>query len=73
MITTYFFEGVKGKGFLGIFKKLAVCFDLVQKSLHLFSKSEKTVLVDSISTQLDENSSVPTRKFPVLLLFSFPA
>ena len=35
-IIIYFFEGVKGKGFFGIFKKLTVCFDLVQKSLYLF-------------------------------------
>ena len=36
MIIKYFFEGVKGKGFFGIFKKLTVCFDLVRKSLYLF-------------------------------------
>ena len=32
----YFFEGVKEKGFFGIFEKITFCFDLGPKSLYLF-------------------------------------
>ena len=52
-IIIYFFEGVKGKGFFGIFEKLTVCFDLVPKSLYLFvSDSAELYLAElrSIST-----------------------
>ena len=52
-IIIYFFQGVEGKDFSGIFKKLTVCFDLVPKSLYLFI-SDSTVELHSVDNSATE-------------------
>ena len=49
----YFSDGVKGKVFFGIFKKITVCFDLVPKCLYLFI-SDSTVELHSADNSAPE-------------------